>query len=630
MIPSASATSSDPILAGLPVPSSAASGAEAGTDFSALFGQLAPAVSAAPTVAADAPVQNLIGSLLTANGAGAAAPDVEGEASGNAETDDIGDAGGSGAFSAEGRGTCGGGFGVLSPRGEQSAVFGLPVAARAAASRGSVTHSKGAGQMRHAANVNDGGVWMGLRRLAVPVGAGAGMAEAAGRLMGGVAEPAPLGITGTDTVSTPGGTGAIAGLMPPPGGLAATLAAAGAADTAGVAEEQVGEAVGASLPAAGARESSLARPEFGRHGSSGPEWGSVSVKSPPVAEGIIDFPSGAAASGAEVAGAGSTQVEPFRDWPVAGHARLPGVVTANPAPGLPIETANPGPALAVSNVVRATEIGALESSSLDFVAESVAGSVAMGSAVSDAEVRPKVREEKIAVRRTASMNRVGSPEDGILKTLERVDVSQPANQIPPAGIGSAKSEPVMPFPPPELVVPTTFASAVTDRSAGLLDAGDAPTHPDLGTQAARAVEAVFTAAELARHDGRSSVTLRFAMGEADLSVRVEVRQDEVHAIFSTESAELRAALTQECAASTESAGRSFRFSAQISDQGGAAAGGAPFSGDSGFARREPHRPPQSPEMARLATHARSSHDEPRATSAAVGIHGHSHHLHTLA
>lgn len=188
----------------------------------------------------------------------------------------------------------------------------------------------------------------------------------------------------------------------------------------------------------------------------------------------------------------------------------------------------------------------------------------------------------------------------------------------------------MPFPPPELVVPTAFASVAVDRSVGRHDTGEASAHPDLGTQAARAVEAVFTAAELAQRDGRSSVTLRFALGEADLSVRVEVQDDEVRATFSTESADLRAALTQECADSAEATGRSFRFSAQISDEGGATAGGTPFSGDSGFARREPHRPPQMPEMARLAMQARSSHDEPRPVAAAIGFPGQSHHLHTLA
>ncbi len=242
-------------------------------------------------------------------------------------------------------------------------------------------------------------------------------------------------------------------------------------------------------------------------------------------------------------------------------------------------------------------------------------------------IRDEARTEKIAGRARGLAERAASAIYGTVKTME-ANIGQLVEKSDSlAGIGAAKSEAAMPFPPPDLVAPTVFSPAVSGQAGADSGVGEAPAQPELGTQAARAVEAVFTAAELAQRDGRNSVTLRFALGDADLSVRVEVRDDEVRATFATDSVELRAALSQECAAAADSSGRAFRFSAHVADQ----PAGAPFSGDSAFARREPHAPPSSPEMARLAQATRTNHDERDHSPVTVSaFHRHSVHLHTLA
>ena len=67
----------------------------------------------------------------------------------------------------------------------------------------------------------------------------------------------------------------------------------------------------------------------------------------------------------------------------------------------------------------------------------------------------------------------------------------------------------------------------------------------VASQAQRAVEAVTTAAERASTAGRTSVKIQFSLSGADLSVRVELRGDAVHATFQTDSSELRTALAAE-------------------------------------------------------------------------------------
>jgi len=59
------------------------------------------------------------------------------------------------------------------------------------------------------------------------------------------------------------------------------------------------------------------------------------------------------------------------------------------------------------------------------------------------------------------------------------------------------------------------------------------------------VDAVMTAVERYSAGDRHSVQLQFSVGGADLSVRVELRGDEVRTTFRTDSPELRNALAHE-------------------------------------------------------------------------------------
>jgi hypothetical protein len=59
------------------------------------------------------------------------------------------------------------------------------------------------------------------------------------------------------------------------------------------------------------------------------------------------------------------------------------------------------------------------------------------------------------------------------------------------------------------------------------------------------VEAAMSAADRLAGSEQRSVNLQFSVGNADLSVRVELRDGTMHATFRTDSAELRSALAHE-------------------------------------------------------------------------------------
>jgi hypothetical protein len=139
-------------------------------------------------------------------------------------------------------------------------------------------------------------------------------------------------------------------------------------------------------------------------------------------------------------------------------------------------------------------------------------------------------------------------------------VTTPEEPLTPRGrrIGTsvANSAPVMPIPVSttpsphpafeyagapsgvaEAVMPSAFASELS------------PTMPTSATEAVsgahQAVEAVLHAVETAAGREQTSVKLDFSVGDAELSVRVELHAEEVRTTFLTESTELRTALTQE-------------------------------------------------------------------------------------
>jgi hypothetical protein len=95
--------------------------------------------------------------------------------------------------------------------------------------------------------------------------------------------------------------------------------------------------------------------------------------------------------------------------------------------------------------------------------------------------------------------------------------------------------------------PAAAVSALEDRATFVAEA-PAPTAtaaPQEVASAHQAVEAVLRAVDHVATREQHSVNLHFSVGETDLKVRVELRADEVRTTFSTDSAELRSALSHE-------------------------------------------------------------------------------------
>jgi hypothetical protein len=113
--------------------------------------------------------------------------------------------------------------------------------------------------------------------------------------------------------------------------------------------------------------------------------------------------------------------------------------------------------------------------------------------------------------------------------------------------------------------PVDGASVVPqERFAEITSSSLLAAEPVVAAQ--RAVEAVLTAVERFSTGERHSVNLSFAMGDTALDVRVELRDDTVHATFRTESPELRQALAQQWQAATgasDSGERTLRLAAPV-------------------------------------------------------------------
>lgn len=118
---------------------------------------------------------------------------------------------------------------------------------------------------------------------------------------------------------------------------------------------------------------------------------------------------------------------------------------------------------------------------------------------------------------------------------------------------------------PKFIMPTARSASlaaapefhVSDSSNMIFSAGaangvaEAPPMPAM--TAHRAVEAVFMAVDQVSAERHGSVvTLQFSVGGSDLAVRVQMRGDEVHTTFRTESPELRAVLAHEWTATAAS------------------------------------------------------------------------------
>jgi len=88
---------------------------------------------------------------------------------------------------------------------------------------------------------------------------------------------------------------------------------------------------------------------------------------------------------------------------------------------------------------------------------------------------------------------------------------------------------------------------------------------ELSQAARRAVSAAVSMTEQFAAEGKPAVTLKFSVSGVDLGVRVELRGENVHTTFRTDSPELRAALAQEwqSVAAGHGADRSMRLAEPV-------------------------------------------------------------------
>ena len=192
---------------------------------------------------------------------------------------------------------------------------------------------------------------------------------------------------------------------------------------------------------------------------------------------------------------------------------------------------------------------------------SVAAAVADGSA-SIAEVAPRGfapngRTEKAPLARGAKIAAVGAqaavPRDSVRVDSDKTFLSDSGKGVvkhaTEVGTDVAKTEHSMPTAVFNVPASAPAADRVPAPAVPLNRAGDLVSAsilaPETTDGAHRAVEAVLSAADRVSSGERHSVNLDFSIGGHDLSVRVEMRADQVHATFRTDSADLRTTLAHE-------------------------------------------------------------------------------------
>jgi hypothetical protein len=153
----------------------------------------------------------------------------------------------------------------------------------------------------------------------------------------------------------------------------------------------------------------------------------------------------------------------------------------------------------------------------------------------------------------------------------------------------------------------------------------------------RAVEAVMNVVERYSAGDRHSLSMQFSVGGADLSVRVEMRGDQVRTTFRTDSPELRNALAHEWqAASSDLTDRSVRIAPPVFSANHAS-NFSSFSGDSASQQRDARSRHNEAEdlFSSVASRSRaaavgSSSRESAAPAASAATAGTALHLSTLA
>jgi hypothetical protein len=123
-----------------------------------------------------------------------------------------------------------------------------------------------------------------------------------------------------------------------------------------------------------------------------------------------------------------------------------------------------------------------------------------------------------------------------------------AEEVAPLGTRIAKNISAMssaPSPHREILNASALSHAWMAPVESSLATISTESVPEAVKSAQHAVDAVLSLAEKFASTDRHTVNLQFSIGGADLQVKVELRRDEVHTAFHTESPELRSALAHE-------------------------------------------------------------------------------------
>jgi hypothetical protein len=118
----------------------------------------------------------------------------------------------------------------------------------------------------------------------------------------------------------------------------------------------------------------------------------------------------------------------------------------------------------------------------------------------------------------------------------------------PVGIGVAKVAPVMPTAAPTERTPSAMVVPIPVLAGSSSSNQTAAATPGPVSQqglAQNAVDAAITAAESLSTGNQQAVNMQFSVGNADLSLRVELKNGEIHTTFRTDSADLRLDLQHE-------------------------------------------------------------------------------------
>jgi hypothetical protein len=211
--------------------------------------------------------------------------------------------------------------------------------------------------------------------------------------------------------------------------------------------------------------------------------------------------------------------------------------------------------------------------------------------------------EKIAGQGTnagAAPASIAKASDKKILNSDGKQVTDPSASV---GIAVAKVAPAMPTSAQtDRLPPAVMASAPVSTVSAFSNAGQGETQGAVSQQgvAQRAVDAAISAAESLNTGSNQAVNMQFSVGNADLSLRVEMRNGEIHTTFRTDSADLRLDLAHEWQSSNPGSGSgSVRLAEPVFTSSNSQASMA--AGENASQQRGGQRPSDSPQPAFAAS-----------------------------